>query len=183
MGSDVDPVEGESVVLASFEDRRDAERLVASLGRVLRKQARRAEVAAFVVSGNEDGSLKLTQSRVLTAGDFASAVLRVFAAWMVGLRGMLSGMKGASRMGHAVRTHEGRVGSDEQAAHALLGQVGRKAALVLVCCPDRQSRQDVAAKAADLAIDSWDGSRTEFLGALAPGSEHDWVRDALGVRR
>jgi hypothetical protein len=38
----------------------------------------------------------------------------------------------------------------------------------------------VAAAAADSAEDSWDGSLTEFLAALDPGSDHDWVRAAVG---
>jgi hypothetical protein len=38
----------------------------------------------------------------------------------------------------------------------------------------------VAAAAADSADGSWDGSLTEFLAALDPGSAHDWVRAAIG---
>jgi hypothetical protein len=62
----------ESVVLASFANRRAAEHMLASLGREFRKKARMGLVAAFVVSTNPDGSLKLTQSRVITAGSVAS---------------------------------------------------------------------------------------------------------------
>jgi hypothetical protein len=51
---------------------------------------------------------------------------------------------------------------------------------VLVTGDDNETRQAVAAKATDQASESWDGSRTEFLAALDPGSKHDWVRNALG---
>ena len=40
-------------------------------------------------------------------------------------------------------------------------------------------RETVAAGAADHASYSWDGSLPDFLAALDPGSQHDWVRDAL----
>ncbi|MFJ8743134.1 hypothetical protein ACIRL2_27610 [Embleya sp. NPDC127516] len=42
------------------------------------------------------------------------------------------------------------------------------------------TRQTVAAAAADRARRSWDGTLTDFLAALDPGSAHDWVRAALG---
>ena len=45
-----------------------------------------------------------------------------------------------------------------------------------------QTRQLVAAAAADTASDSWDGSLTEFLAALDPGSADDWARAAVGER-
>ena len=56
----------------------------------------------------------------------------------------------------------------------------RMGPLVLVRCKDHQTRQMVAAAAADSAEGSWDGSLTEFLAALDPGSAHDWVRAAIG---
>jgi uncharacterized membrane protein len=57
----------ESVVLAVFENRHAAERMLRSLGREFRRKARGVDAAALVISGNADGSLKVTQSRVLTA--------------------------------------------------------------------------------------------------------------------
>ncbi|MFI6983002.1 hypothetical protein ACIBSV_30955 [Embleya sp. NPDC050154] len=42
------------------------------------------------------------------------------------------------------------------------------------------TRQTVAAAAADRARRRWDGTLTDFLAALDPGSAHDWVRAALG---
>ena len=65
MAPAVDPAQ-ESIVLASFENRHAAEHMLASLGRGFRKKARKGQVSAFVVSANKDGSLKLTQARVLT---------------------------------------------------------------------------------------------------------------------
>jgi hypothetical protein len=170
----------ESVVLASFANRHAAEHMLASLGREFRKKARKREVAAFVVSGNTDGSLKLTQSRVVTAGNVGSALIRVSVALTVGLMGLFSTLKGAKSGGHAVHVREAHVGSDEQAAHAILAKAGPDAAVALVCCNDRETRHTVVARAADWASDSWDGSRTEFLADLDQGSKHDWVRPALG---
>jgi hypothetical protein len=59
-------------------------------------------------------------------------------------------------------------------------QVGPDAALVLVCCDDQETRQAVVARAADRASESWDGSRAQFLAGLDPGSQHDWLRAAVG---
>jgi imidazolonepropionase-like amidohydrolase len=57
----------ESVVLASFDSYRHAEHMLASLGRGFRKKARKGGgTTAVVVRGNPDGSLKLTESRVLS---------------------------------------------------------------------------------------------------------------------
>ena len=65
MASDVDGAQ-ESVILASFENRRAAEHMLASLRRGFRKKHRKGHATALVISGNKDGSLKVTQSRVLT---------------------------------------------------------------------------------------------------------------------
>jgi len=75
---------------------------------------------------------------------------------------------------------EGHVGADEHQAHKILAEAGPDAAIALVRCKDRETRQMAAAAAADSASRSWDGSLTEFLADLDPGSTHDWVRAALG---
>jgi hypothetical protein len=98
----------------------------------------------------------------------------------IGFTGIFSSLRGAKGAVHEVRARQSRVGSDEQAAHALLARVGPDAALVLVCCDDQELRQAVVARAADRASASWDGSRAQFLAALDPGSQHDWVRAAVG---
>jgi hypothetical protein len=178
MASDVDGTQ-DSVILASFENRRAAEHMLASLRQGFRKKHRKGHATALVISGNKDGSLKLTQSRVLSASGFVYALVRVSLSWTIGFLGMLSTLGGVKGAVHEVRERQSHVGSDEQAAHALLARVGPDAALVLVCCDDQELRQAVVARAADRASESWDGSRAQFLAALDPGSQHDWVRAAV----
>jgi uncharacterized membrane protein len=180
MPSKADPTVQASVIVASFENRHAAEHLLALLGREFGKQARRGHVTAFVVRDNKDGSLKLTQSRVLTAEGLEGALIGFFAAVMLGLIGIIGMLKGAKAGRHAVRVRAAHVGSDEHAAHAIFAQAGPNAAIALVCCDDPEMRYTTAARARDRAISTWDGSRTEFLANLDPGSSHDWVRDALG---
>jgi hypothetical protein len=86
----------ESVVLASFDSYRRAEHMLASLGRGFRKKARKGGgTTAVVVRGNPDGSLKLTESRVLSASDLVSTLIRLSLSWMVGFMGLFSALKGA----------------------------------------------------------------------------------------
>jgi len=56
-----------SVVIARFDSYRHAEQMLASLGRGFRTKARKGGTTAVVVRGNPDGSLKVTESRVLSA--------------------------------------------------------------------------------------------------------------------
>lgn len=170
----------DSVVLASFDSYRHAEHMLASLGRRFRTTVRKGGATAVVVRGNPDGSLKVVESRVLSAGDFMSTVLRLSLAWTIGFMGMLSGMKGARSGARAARTHKGHVGSGEHRAHEILADAGPKAAIVLVRCQDQDTRQMLTTAAADSATDSWDGSLTEFLAALDPSSADDWVRATVG---
>ena len=170
----------ESVVLASFDSYRHAEHMLASLGRGFRRKARKGGARAVVVRGNPDGSLKVTESRVLTASDLTSTLIRLSLSWTVGFMGLFSTLKGAKSQAHAAHVRKGHTGSDEHQAHKILAGAGPHAAIALVRCKDQETRQMVAAAAADSAIDSWDGSLIEFLAALDPGSAHDWVRAALG---
>jgi hypothetical protein len=170
----------ESIVLASFKSRHAAEQMLASLGPGFRKKHRKGHVTALVITGNEDGSLKMTQSRVLSASGFVHTVLHLSVSWMIGFWGLLSTLRGSKGAAHEIREHQSHVGSDEQAAHAILARVGPGAAIVLVSCDDRETKQAVVAKAADRASQTWDGPRAQFLAALDPGSQHDWVRSALG---
>ena len=94
--------------------------------------------------------------------------------------GLTSMLKGGKRFGHAAHVRKAHVGSDEQAGHAMLARAGAHGALALICCKDADTRRTVAAGAAELGSESWEGSRTEFLAGLDPGSKHDWVRAALG---
>jgi hypothetical protein len=179
MASDVDAAQ-DSVILASFENRHAGEHMLVSLRRGFRKEARKGHATALVISANKDGSLKLTQSRGLTAGGFVYTLTRIALSVTIGFTGILSTLKGAEGAVHEVRERGSHVGSDEQAVHALLARVGPDAALVLVCCDDQEMRQAVAARAADRASKSWDGSRAQFLAGLDPGSRHDWLRAAIG---
>ena len=171
---------GDSVVLASFDSYRHAEHMLASLGHGFRAKARKGGARAVVVRGNPDGSLKVTESRVLSASDLVSTVLRVSLSWTIGFMGLLSTLRGAKEEARAAHARKGHTGSGEHRAHEILADAGPHAAIVLVRCQDQQTRQMVAGAAAGSAEGSWDGSLTEFLAALDPGSTHDWVRAAVG---
>jgi len=170
----------ESVVIASFDSYRHAEHMLASLGRGFRTKARKGGATAVVVRGNPDGSLKVTESRVLSASGLVSAVLRVSLSWTIGFMGLFSTLKGAKEEARAAHVRKGHVGSGEHRAHEILADAGPRAAIVLVRCQDQATRQMVATAAADSAKGSWEGPLTEFLATLDPGSAHDWVRAAVG---
>jgi hypothetical protein len=154
--------------------------MLASLGRGFRKKARKGGTTAVVVRGNPDGSLKVTESRVLSGGDFIYTVARIFLSLAIGLMGVLATFKGAKEEVHAARVRKGHAGSDEHQVHQVLAEAGSHAAVALVRCGDQQTRQMVVAAAADSAKNSWDGPLTEFLAALDPGPGDDWARVAVG---
>jgi len=169
----------DSVVLASYANRWAVERMLGSLGHTFGHKARKRGNEAFVISGNADGSLNLTESRVLEAKGLIHTVLKVTASMMVGLIGIGSMLKGAGGVRHAARTHASHVGSDDTKVQAILAKAGPDGAVALVHCKDQETRNTVAAKAKS-ATSSWDGSLTKFLASLDPGSEQDWLRTALG---
>jgi hypothetical protein len=170
----------ETIVLSSFPTRRAAEHMLATLGRKFRRTARKGHATALVVSANRDGSLLLKQSRVLTASGYAYTLIHVSLSWTVGFMGIISSLKGVEGGVHAVRVREGHVGSDEHQAHAILAKAGPHAAIVLVRCRDQEMTPQVTKHAAEHASYSWHGSRQEFLAAVDPSSQYDWVRSALG---
>jgi hypothetical protein len=172
----------EFIVLATFGSRRSAERAVASLGRTFRRAARKGHASALVLSANPDGSLKLTQSRAESASDLTAMLIRLSLALVMGFLGIISMLKGTKETGHAARTHEGHVGSDETRAHEILAEAGPKAGLLPVRCPSQQVFEKVSAHVAERAVDKWQGARKEFLDAVDPGSQYDWVRKAVGER-
>ena len=141
----------ESVVLASFDSYRHAEHMLASLGHGFRTKARKGGATAVVVRGNPDGSLKVTESRVLSASDLVSTVLRVSLSWTIGFMGLFSTLKGAKEQARAAHVRKGHAGSDEHRAHEILAGAGPHAALAIVRCEDQETRQTVAAAAADSA--------------------------------
>ncbi len=99
-----------------------------------------------MITGNADGSLKLTKSRVLEAGGLASTIARIAVFVMVGLIGVVAMFKGAKATAHAAHKHQSQVGSDEQHAHAILAQAGPDAAIALVHSrterPGRRSQRE-----------------------------------------
>jgi hypothetical protein len=167
------------VVIASFANRHAAEHMLASLGHEFRRNARKGHAEASVVSGNADGSLKLTESRALQASGLLAPSFVSLSRGRSGSWGLVSTVKGAKATAHASHKRGSHVGSDEQRAHEILAQAGPDAAVLLVRCHDAETRQLVAAAAADRASYSWDGSMADLLAGLEPGSEHDWVRAAL----
>jgi hypothetical protein len=170
----------DSVVLASFDSYRAAEHMVASLGGELRRNARKGGARVVVVRGNPDGTLKVTASRVLEAGDLTATLMHIALSWVVGFLGLFSMFKGGKSGVRSAEERKAHVGSEEHRAHEILADAGPHAAVVLVRCKDQQTRQMVAAAAADNAKASWNGPLTEFLAALDPGPAHDWVRKAVG---
>ena len=169
----------ESVIIASFEDRRGAERMVASLGRGFRKTHRKGHATALVISGNQDGSLSVTQSRVVSASGVVYTGMRISLSVAVGFMGMVSSLQGAKGAAHQVRKRGSHAGTAQHRAQEILAEVGPDAAVVLICCDDQATRQAAIAAATDRASRSWDGSREMFLAGLEPGSGHDWLRAAL----
>ncbi len=179
MAPDVDGAQ-DCVILASFENRHAAEHMLASLRRGLRTKARKGHATALVISANKDSSLKLTQSRVLSASGFLYTLLRISLSVAIGFMGLLSTLKGAKGGVHEIHARGAHVGSDEQAVHAILAQAGPNAALMLVRCDDQETRQAVVTRATERARETWNGSRAQFLASLDPGSQHDWLRTAVG---
>jgi len=180
-GADSTPKpDGAWVALAGFDGRRHAEYALARLGRSFRSQARDGQVLALVVSENADGSLMVTQSRAVTASGFIGTLLRLSMVWIIGLLGLFSAAKGVKGGARAAGLHQGHAGADELRAHELLGETGPHSALVLVRGQESETRTAVVAALAAKASRYWDGSLSEFLVALDPGSAHDWIRTALG---
>jgi hypothetical protein len=98
---------------------------------------------------------------------------------LVGFWGTLSTLKGVKAGARAVHKRESHVGADDQRAHEIIAEAGPNAAIALVRCKEAESRQAVAAQAADRGRQSWHGSLAQFLAGLDPGSKDDWVRAAL----
>jgi uncharacterized membrane protein len=179
MASEADAAQ-DWVIVAGFQNDRGAEHMVASLGRGFRQKHRKGHAEALVITANKDGSLKITQSRALSASGFLYTVMRIGLSVLIGFMGMLAALRGAKGSAKEARHRAAHVGSDERRGHELLAGIGPDAAIVLVTGDDSETRQAVAAQATDQASESWDSSRAEFLAALDPGSEHDFVRAAIG---
>ena len=81
---------------------RSGRRIVsAAPGRGFRRKARKGGTTAVVIRGNPDGSLKVTESRVLSASGVVAAMMRVSLAWMIGFMGLFGALTGAKGGVHA----------------------------------------------------------------------------------
>jgi hypothetical protein len=169
-----------SVVLATFENSHAAERMVASLGRDFRHEARKGSVTAFVVTRHRDGSFKLVQSRVVTGSGLAAAGMRFTASILAGFMGSMSALRGAKTLTHGAHERQSHVRQPGQRLTELLDQIGQRSAALLIVCRDEQTGQAVAARAAEHGSQSWHLPRAEFLAALDRlGDNYDWIRPAL----
>jgi hypothetical protein len=143
--------------------------------------SRKGHADALVVKANADGSLEVRQSRALKAGNLTNVLVHLSLSIAIGFIGIVSSLKGAKESGHALHVHQHHVGQDERhQVHAILASAGSDSALVLVRCDDNEMLKPVASASTKGAVKSWQGSLSEFLAALAPGSEDDWVRAAVG---
>jgi hypothetical protein len=155
----------ESVVIASFDSYRHAEHMLASLGREFRKKARNDATTAVVLRGNPDGSLKVTQSRVLSAGDLMSTLIRLSLSWTIGFMGLISTLKGAKEGARAVHVREGHTGSDEHRAHGILADAGQHR---VSCRPRTRERPRLGARRRRQALRHEPGPVTTQSAAAAP---------------
>jgi hypothetical protein len=132
------------------------------------------------VTANPDGSLKVKESRTLREGNFTNLVVHLSLSIAIGFIGVVSALRGVKESGHTLHVHDRHVGQDEHEAHAILASAGSGSALVMVRCDDNGMLNSVASATSRDAVYAWQGSQSEFLAALDPGSEHDWVRAAIG---
>jgi hypothetical protein len=114
----------ESVVIARFDSYRRAERMAASPGREFGRKARKGGAIAVVVRGSPDGSLMVTEPRVLSAGDVASGLMPVSLARIAGFMSPFSMAKGARGGVCAAEGRGGGVGSGEHRAREILAGAG-----------------------------------------------------------
>ncbi len=142
--------------------------MVASLGGEFRRKARKGGARVAVVRGNADGSLKVTDSRVLEAGDLTAALMRLSLSWAVGFLGLFSMFRGGRSGVRAVGERKGHVGSEEHRAHEILADAGPHAAGVLVRCKDQQTRQIVVVAAAAMRKPAGMARSQSFLPAMIP---------------
>ena len=171
----------ETVVVAMLANRHAAERMLASLGRDFRKKAQKGDVAAFLISGNADGSFSVSQSRLLTASGVAAAGAGVAVASLAGLDGRSCRRSGAARPWSTPHADIGPTSTPRPSASgSCFAEAGPRASVLVVRCADPGEAAAVVALAAERAGDSWDGSRAEFVAGLgqAAGS-FDWLLAAL----
>ncbi len=170
----------EKIVVATFASRHAAERMLASLGPSFRRKARKRAVAAFVVTGNADGTFSLVQSRMLTASGGVATAIGIAVFTVTGLFAIIPAFKGARKGAHAARKHKGHVGADNERLRDMLSKAGPHAAVAIVRCADAGEEAAVVTSARARAGEVWSGSRAEFLAGLeAAAGNYDWALPAL----
>ena len=171
----------ETVVVAMLANRHAAESMLASLGRDFRKKAQKGDVAAFLISGNADGSFSVSQSRLLTASGVAAAGAGVAVASLAGLLGIMSALRGGRTVVSAARKRGTHVDAEAQRLRELLAEAGPRASVLVVRSADPGEAAAVVALAAERAGDnSWHGSRAEFVAGLGQAAGNfDWLLAAL----
>jgi hypothetical protein len=171
----------ETVVVAIFANRHAAEHMVASHGRDFRRKAREGGAAAFLITGNADGSFSLVPSRVLTASGVVAAGAGVAVASLAGLMGLSSALKGGKTVVKAARQRGTHADPDAQRLRDMLAQAGPRACLLVVRCADPGDAAAVVTLAAERARETWHGSRDEFITGINQGAgKYDWLLAALG---
>jgi hypothetical protein len=172
--------ESETVVLATFANRHAAERMLASLGRDFRRKAGKGGVAAFLITGNADGSFSLGQSRVLTASGVAAAGAGVAVATLAGLMGMMSALKGGRTVVQAARKRGTYADPEAQRFRDMLAEAGPRASVLVVRCADPGDAAAVVTVAAERARETWHGSLAEAVAGLDQAAgKYDWLLAAL----
>ena len=167
-------------MVATFANRHAAEHTLASLGRDFRKKARKGGVAAFLITGNADGSFSLVQSRVLTASGVVAAGIGVGVASMAGLLGIMSALRGGKTVVHAARERGTHVDPDAEGLRDILAEAGPRASVVVVRCADPGEAAVVVTLAAERARDSLHGSRADFVTGLDQAAGNfEWLLAAF----
>ena len=166
-----------AVVVVRVESSRAGERMVASLGRSFRREARGGRASAFVVTRGKDGSLELVQSRVVTASGLVGAVIGVTAATLAGLMGLRSALRGAKAVGHGARERQSGVGRDDERLASMFDHLSPDAAYVLFVCTDEQTKASVVARGGERGSHTSQHSEAEVLAMVDRlGSDYDWIR-------
>ena len=168
-------------MVAIFPNRHAAERTLGSLGRDFRKKAQKGAVAAFLISGNADGSFSVSQSRLLTASGVVAAGAGVVVASLAGLMGMMSALKGGKTVVQAARTRGTHVDADAERLRDMLAEAGPHASVLVVRCAAPGDEAAAVALISERSRDNWHGSRAEFIAGLDQAAGGlDWLRAAIG---
>ena len=127
-----------------------------------------------------DGSFRIIQSRVVTAGGVVVTASTFVAEILIGLFGIGAARKGAQRARHRAHQRQSGVGRDADRLTQVFDHLGPKGACVLFHFMDEQMAQVVAKRADERGDNNSHLSRSEFLAALDRlGSGYDWLRPTV----